>query len=73
MSILIDKDTRVITQGMTGKVGQFHTFHCRKLCEWCELFRGGRESEKGGRIFRGDPGLRFGARRQSRQPARRCR
>src|SRR5438105_15937964 len=25
MSILINKDTRVITQGITGKTGQFHT------------------------------------------------
>ncbi|MEK7875937.1 MAG: succinate--CoA ligase subunit alpha [Pseudomonadota bacterium] len=25
MSILIDKDTRVMTQGITGKTGQFHT------------------------------------------------
>jgi len=25
MSILINKNTRVMTQGMTGKVGQFHT------------------------------------------------
>ena len=25
MSILIDKNTKVITQGMTGKTGSFHT------------------------------------------------
>ena len=28
MSILINKDTRVITQGITGKTGQFHTRGC---------------------------------------------
>jgi succinyl-CoA synthetase alpha subunit len=28
MSILINKDTRVICQGITGKVGQFHTKGC---------------------------------------------
>ena len=25
MSILIDRNTRVMTQGITGKTGQFHT------------------------------------------------
>jgi succinyl-CoA synthetase alpha subunit len=25
MSILINKNTRVVTQGITGKTGQFHT------------------------------------------------
>ena len=29
MSILIDKHTKVITQGITGKTGQFHTRMCR--------------------------------------------
>ena len=28
MSILINKNTRVICQGITGKVGQFHTKGC---------------------------------------------
>src|SRR5689334_1996458 len=28
MSILINRDTRVICQGITGKVGQFHTKGC---------------------------------------------
>ena len=29
MSILINKDTLVITQGITGKTGQFHTLGCQ--------------------------------------------
>ncbi|MGH8715072.1 MAG: succinate--CoA ligase subunit alpha, partial [Casimicrobiaceae bacterium] len=29
MSILVDSDTRVITQGITGKTGQLHTRMCR--------------------------------------------
>lgn len=29
MSILVNKDTRVVTQGMTGKSGLFHTLACR--------------------------------------------
>ena len=29
MSILINKQTRVVCQGITGKVGQFHTKGCR--------------------------------------------
>ena len=27
MSILINKDSRVVTQGITGKTGMFHTHH----------------------------------------------
>jgi succinyl-CoA synthetase alpha subunit len=30
MSILINKQTRVLVQGVTGKVGQFHTRNCRE-------------------------------------------
>ena len=29
MSILIGKDTKVMTQGITGKTGAFHTRLCR--------------------------------------------
>ena len=28
MSIFVDKDTRVLVQGITGREGQFHTQHC---------------------------------------------
>ena len=28
MSILIDENTKVMTQGITGKTGQFHTLGC---------------------------------------------
>jgi succinyl-CoA synthetase alpha subunit len=30
MSILINKNTKVVTQGITGKTGQFHTRMCRE-------------------------------------------
>ncbi|MCO6430511.1 MAG: succinate--CoA ligase subunit alpha, partial [Deltaproteobacteria bacterium] len=30
MSILVNKDTKVITQGMTGKTGSFHTRACKE-------------------------------------------
>ena len=30
MSILINKNTRVLCQGITGKVGQFHTKGCKE-------------------------------------------
>ncbi len=29
MSILVDKNTKVITQGMTGETGTFHTQQAR--------------------------------------------
>ncbi|MDE2260375.1 MAG: succinate--CoA ligase subunit alpha, partial [Betaproteobacteria bacterium] len=30
MSILINKNTKVITQGITGKTGMFHTKMCKE-------------------------------------------
>lgn len=30
MSVLVDKNTRVVTQGMTGKTGMFHTKACKE-------------------------------------------
>jgi succinyl-CoA synthetase alpha subunit len=30
MSIFINKNTKVITQGITGKTGQFHTEKCQE-------------------------------------------
>src|ERR1044071_4684646 len=30
MSILVDKNTRVLTQGITGSTGQFHTRACKE-------------------------------------------
>ena len=38
MSILIDRNTRVMTQGITGKTGQFHTRMCREYANGRECF-----------------------------------
>ena len=51
MSILINKDTRVITQGMTGKVGQFHTFHCKQYANGKNCFVAGVNPKKVGETF----------------------
>ena len=45
MSILVDKNTRVITQGITGKSGEFHT---RLSHEYAPCFVGGVTPGKGG-------------------------
>jgi len=41
MSILINKDTKVITQGITGKTGQFHTRACREYANGREAYVAG--------------------------------
>ena len=55
MSILIDKNTRVMTQGMTGKVGQFHTTNCIAYANGANCFVAGVTPKKGGQNFEGVP------------------
>ena len=48
MSILINKDTRVITQGITGKTGQFHTLGCPAYANGKNCFVAGVNPKKAG-------------------------
>ncbi|OHB80623.1 MAG: succinate--CoA ligase subunit alpha [Planctomycetes bacterium RBG_16_64_12] len=52
MSILVDKSTRLICQGITGKAGQFHTRQCR---EYGTQVVGGVTPGKGGTTVEGVP------------------
>jgi len=52
MSILINKDTKVITQGITGKTGQFHTQKCLEYANGKNCFVAGVNPKKAGeKIF----------------------
>ena len=55
MSILINKNTRVITQGMTGKVGQFHTVNCKAYANGANCFVAGVNPKKAGETFEDIP------------------
>jgi len=55
MSILINKNTRVITQGITGKTGQFHTRACREYASGRACFVAGVHPKKAGEDFEGIP------------------
>src|SRR5450631_1506423 len=55
MSILINKDTKVITQGITGKTGQFHTRMCRDYANGRNCFVAGVNPKKAGEDFEGIP------------------
>jgi succinyl-CoA synthetase alpha subunit len=55
MSILIDKNTKVMTQGITGKTGQFHTRMCRDYANGRSCFVAGVTPGKGGQDFEGIP------------------
>jgi succinyl-CoA synthetase alpha subunit len=55
MSILINKDTKVITQGITGKTGQFHTKMCREYANGKNCFVAGVNPKKAGEDFEGIP------------------
>ncbi len=52
MSILVDKDTGVIVQGITGSQGQFHT---KLMLEFGTRVAGGVTPGKGGQEFEGVP------------------
>jgi succinyl-CoA synthetase alpha subunit len=55
MSILIDRNTKVITQGITGKTGQFHTRMCRDYANGKNCFVAGVNPKKAGESFEGIP------------------
>lgn len=55
MSILINRNSRVITQGITGKTGQFHTRMCRDYANGKECFVAGVNPRKPGEDFEGIP------------------
>ena len=55
MAILIDKNTRVLTQGITGKTGQFHTRGCRDYANGKLCFVAGVNPNKAGQDFEGIP------------------
>ena len=48
MSILINKNTKIITQGITGKTGQFHTEKCQEYAKGKECFVAGVNPKKAG-------------------------
>ena len=52
MSVLVNKNTRVVTQGITGKTGAFHTRACR---EYGTQMVAGVTPGKGGQDFEGIP------------------
>jgi succinyl-CoA synthetase alpha subunit len=55
MSILIDKNTQVMTQGITGKTGAFHTRLCRDYANGAACFVAGVNPNKAGENFEGIP------------------
>src|ERR1700693_6312056 len=55
MSILIDRNTKVMTQGITGKTGAFHTRLCRDYANGKNCFVAGVNPNKAGEAFEGIP------------------
>ncbi len=55
MSILINKNTKVITQGITGKTGMFHTKMCKEYAFGAQCFVAGVTPKKGGQNYEGIP------------------
>ena len=55
MSILINKNTRVVTQGITGKTGQFHTKMSREYANGANCYVAGVNPKKAGESYEGIP------------------
>ena len=55
MSILINKNTRVVTQGITGKTGQYHTRTSREYANGQQCYVAGVNPKKAGEDFEGIP------------------
>lgn len=55
MSILINKDSKVVTQGITGKTGKFHTTHSKEYADGARCYVAGVTPGKGGQEFEGIP------------------
>jgi succinyl-CoA synthetase alpha subunit len=55
MAILIDKNTRVLTQGITGKTGQFHTKMGKEYANGKACYVAGVTPKKGGQTYEGIP------------------
>jgi succinyl-CoA synthetase alpha subunit len=55
MSILIGRNTKVMTQGITGKTGAFHTRLCRDYANGKACFVAGVNPSKAGENFEGIP------------------
>jgi succinyl-CoA synthetase alpha subunit len=55
MSILIDRHSKVMTQGITGKTGAFHTRLCRDYAYGKDCFVAGVNPSKAGANFEGIP------------------
>ena len=55
MAILIDRNSRVVTQGITGKTGQFHTKAGKEYASGRNCYVAGVTPKKGGQQFEGIP------------------
>lgn len=59
MTILVNENTKVICQGITGRAGLFHSQKCREYAAECqpgkEVFVGGVTPKKGGQVVDGFP------------------
>ena len=55
MSILVNQDSRVVTQGITGKTGQFHTHHSLEYANGKQCYVAGVTPKKGGQEVEGIP------------------